>query len=290
MTMTVDNPSTSGAADMSALVATLDRQRRLARRRTRAIIIAARVLLLVIVLVAWQLLSGDPADGGTVMIDEFYISQPTTIFEQLRSWIESGDLQSNIWITLIETAFGFAVGAVLGVFVGFATGVNTWVSAVLTPYITALYSVPRLAIAPLFILWFGLDISSKVAFVAMIVFFLVFFNTYSGVRDVDDDLIDVLRIMKPGRLHIYRRVILPSAGVWIMTGLRISAPYALVGAVTSEMISSNRGMGFLLIRASGQLNTGGVFAAIFVMMILALLITALVALLERRVLRWRRPA
>jgi NitT/TauT family transport system permease protein len=263
----------------------VEAQRRRTRRRV-VLINVARLLCLAGSLALWELFSGPPGDRWT-LIDEFYLSEPSAVAAALRDFVDGGVLWSNVLITFQETAVGFLVGALAGVAVGFAVGVNKFLASVLTPFVTALYSVPRLAIAPLFILWFGLGIESKIFFVATIVFFLVFYNTYSGVRDVDRELIDVLRIIKPGRLHIYRRVTLPSAMTWILTGLRVSAPYALVGAVTSEMISSNRGMGYLLIRASGQLDTAGVFAAIVVMMVMALMITAVVLVLERYFLRWK---
>lgn len=287
--LSVDKQHTVAAEVTSVdVIARLGRQQTRAARKRRTTVTALRVVVLLAVLALWELGSGDPRQPGFVLIDEFYVSQPSDILSALLVWVESDLLWTNVGITMLETVVGFAIGAVGGVAAGFITGINRWVAAVLTPFVTALYSVPRLAIAPLFILWLGLGVESKFAFVATIVFFLVFYNTYSGVQDVDQELIDTLRIMKPGRAHIYRIVIFPSAGTWILAGLRISAPYALVGAVTAEMISSNRGMGFLLIRASGQLNTAGVFAAIVVMMVLSLIVTGFVILLEARLLRWRQ--
>src|SRR5262249_3477356 len=145
------------------------------------------------------------------------------------------------------------------------------VSEVINPFITGFYSVPKLALAPLFILWFGIGFDMKVVLIATIVFFLVFLNTYTGVRDVSRELVAILRLMGAGERHLLSKVVLPSAITWLFAGLRISAPYALVGAVVGELVASNRGLGYLLAHAAGQFNTAGVFAALVAIIILAAL-------------------
>jgi NitT/TauT family transport system permease protein len=237
-------------------------------------------------LLAWERFAGDPTKGR-VLIDQFYVSRPSAIWDAFTGWIDEGVLITGIWVTLQETVFGFLIGAVLGLITGFILGTSRFISAVFRPIVTALNSIPRLALVPLFILWFGLGMSSKMAFVAMIVFFLVFFNTYAGVSDVDDHLLDVLRLMKAKRWQLHTKVTLMSAMTWIIAGLRVSVPYALVAAVTAEMIASNRGMGYLVVRSSGQFFTAGVFAGILVLMVVAMGLTGLVTLLERRLLRWK---
>jgi len=256
------------------------------RTRQRNIRIG-RVLLIIFLLVMWQVLSGPPNGKPWELIDEFYVSEPTAMFETLRSWISDDVLFPNLFTTLQVTILGFLIGAGLGMLVGFALGASPYLSAIFSPIVAALYAVPRLALIPLFLLWFGLGIGSKLALVVTVVFFLVFYNTHEGVRDVDRELVNVLRVMKAKRWQIHMKVTFPSAMTWIIAGLRVSVPYALVGAVTGEMTASNAGMGYLIIRASGQFDTAGVFAGIFVIMIFALLLGALVTVAEKRFLRWK---
>ncbi|MDQ6525231.1 ABC transporter permease [Nocardioides sp. LHD-245] len=260
------------------------------RRRKRIsflMVNGARLAVGVALIGSWQVFAGKPGSRALVLIDEYYVSRPTDIWDSLVNFVETGVLWPNVWVTVQEMILGFAVGLLLGLLAGFVVGSNRFVSDVAMPYVSALYSVPRLALVPLFLLWFGLGLTSKVAFVGMLVFFLVFYNTYAGVRDVDKDLVNTLRLMGAGRWTIVRRVTIPSAMTWILAGLRVSAPYALVGAVTSEMISSNEGLGYMLTRASGQFDTSGVFAAIAVMMALAIVVNGLVAAAERYFLAWK---
>ncbi|MDX3663742.1 ABC transporter permease [Streptomyces sp. ID05-26A] len=201
--------------------------------------------------------------------------------------IEQGVLLSSISVTLQETLVGFVIGAALGLVVGFVLGTSRTLSDILSPILAALYAIPRLALIPLFMLWFGLGFGSKLALVITVVFFLVFYNTHSGVRDVDQELVGVLKVMKASRWQVHTKVTIPSAMTWIIAGLHVSVPYALVAAVTGEMVASNRGMGYLIIRASGQFNTAGVFGGIAVLMALALVLTAVVHWLERKLLSWK---
>ena len=259
---------------------------RAARIRRRALVHGLQVLVAVLVVGAWQWAAGPRNSPGT-LIDEFYVSKPSAIWAALVDQVQGGVLVTNVWVTAQETIYGFLVGAVLGLAVGFVLGTNDLVSAVMRPYVVALNSVPRLALVPLFVLGFGLGMTSKIAFVAMIVFFLVFYNAYAGVQDVDQQLVDVLRVMGAKRRQIHRRVTLPSAMTWIIAGLSISVPYALVAAVTAEIVSSNSGVGFLLNQSAGQFNTAGVFASIVVLVVMGLLLTGVVNLLERRLLAWK---
>ncbi|MFF5989436.1 ABC transporter permease [Prauserella flavalba] len=254
------------------------------RRRVR--IVFLRIALVAAIIAAWQVFSGPPGAPLT-LIDEFYLSRPTAMWDAARQWAEQGILLSNVLTTMQVTLLGFLIGAVLGMAAGFVLGSSPTLSAVFSPVVAALYAIPRLALIPLFLLWFGLGIGSKLALVITVVFFLVFYNTHSGVRDVDRELVNVLRVMQASRWHIHTKVTIPSAMNWIIAGLRVSVPYALVAAVTGEMTASNEGMGYLIIRASGQFNTAAVFAGIVVLMVLALLLGAVVNLLEKRLLAWK---
>jgi len=243
-------------------------------------VLAWRAAIVVICLAAWEFASGR-------LIKPFWISSPSEIWRQLSVWVATGQLWLHVEVTLSETLMGFAFGAISGVAVGLALGLNRRLAAVLDPFIVAFYSLPKIALAPLFILWFGVGLTSKVVLATFVVFFLVFYNTYAGTLAVEAELIDVLRLMGARRGQIIRKVILPSALIWIFTGMKSSVPYALIGAVVGEMMASNKGLGYLIEAAAGQYDTGGVFAALFVLMIIATGLHELLKQSERLMLRWR---
>ena len=236
-----------------------------------------------ICLAAWEFASGR-------LIKPFWISSPSEIWRQLSEWVATGQLWLHVEVTLSETLMGFGFGAISGVAVGLTLGLNRRLAAVLDPFIVAFYSLPKIALAPLFILWFGVGLTSKVVLATFVVFFLVFYNTYAGTLAVEAELIDVLRLMGARRGQIIRKVILPSALIWIFTGMKSSVPYALIGAVVGEMMASNKGLGYLIEAAAGQYDTGGVFAALFVLMIIATGLHELLKQSERLMLRWREEA
>jgi len=246
----------------------------------RLIVWAWRIGILVVGLGFWQFASGR-------LIKPVWISSPSEIWRQLADWIATGELWLHVEVTLTETVMGFGFGAVSGVAVGLALGLNRRLAAVLDPFIIAFYSLPKIALAPLFILWFGVGLTSKVVLATFVVFFLVFYNTYAGTLAVEAELVDVLRLMGARRSQIVRKVILPSALIWIFTGMKSSVPYALIGAVVGEMMASNKGLGYLIEAAAGQYDTGGVFAALFVLMIIATGLHELLKQSERLVMRWK---
>jgi NitT/TauT family transport system permease protein len=241
---------------------------------------AWRVAIIVVGLSVWQYASGR-------LIKTFWISRPSDIWAQLAEWIITGDLWIHLRVTLIETIMGFVFGAIAGILFGLALGLNRRLAAVVDPFIVAFYSLPKIALAPLFILWFGVGLASKVVLATFVVFFLVFYNTYAGTLAVEAELVDVLRLMGASRGQIVRKVILPSALIWIFTGMKSSVPYALIGAVVGEMMASNKGLGYLIQAAAGQYDTSGVFAALFVLMIIATGLHELLKQSERVMLRWR---
>lgn len=260
------------------------------RKRTRSLlrIRVLQVLLGVGFITAWQLFSGDPRTDSFVLIDSFYVSDPKTVGGVLWDWLITGELWFHTVRTLQEMLVGFGIGVVLGLITGFVLGTNDATSRVLNPYIVGVYSIPRLALVPLFVLWFGIGFTSKIAFVTMVVFFLVFFNTYNGVRDVSSDLVDIIRVMGATRFQLYRKVVLPAAMTWIVAGFQISVPYALVAAVTAEIISANRGLGYLLTLSANQFYVPGVFAAIVAMFAVSIVVNLLVILLDKKALVWKK--
>jgi NitT/TauT family transport system permease protein len=251
-----------------------------ASRSEWLVILLWRIGIAVAVLGIWQFASGR-------LIKPFWISSPLAIWDQLATWIETGELWLHVEVTLTETLLGFIFGALSGVIVGLALGLNRRLAAILDPFIVGFYSLPKIALAPLFILWFGVGLASKVVMATFVVFFLVFYNTYAGTLAVEQELVDVLRLMGASRRQIVAKVILPSVVIWIFTGMKTSVPYALIGAVVGEMMASNKGLGYLIQAAAGQYDTGGVFAALFVLSIIAMLLHAALKHSERRLLRWK---
>jgi NitT/TauT family transport system permease protein len=240
----------------------------------------ARLGLLVLLVTVWQAVGGN-------LVDSFWISRPSEIVAKLVGWIQTGMLWYQVSITLEEMIVGFVLGALAGLAVGFMLGRSEFLASLLDPFILAVYSLPKIALAPLFILWFGIDMKPKIILAAVVVFFLVFYNTYAGVRDVDTDLVNTVRIMGANRLQILRFIVLPGSLTWIFTGLKISIPYALIGAVVGEIMASNRGIGYLIVGSAGQFDTAGVFAALLVLMVIATVLNELPNRSEAVLLRWK---
>lgn len=239
-----------------------------------------QVLLGVALLIVWQLASGR-------LVDNFLISNPIAIAGRLWTWTLNGSIFIHIWATVYATVLGFAIGAVAGVAGGVWLGLSPFLSRLLNPYIWAFNAVPKVALAPLFILWFGLGIESKVALAAILVVFLVFVNTYAGVREVDQDLIDGARLMRASKRQILMKVILPSSLAWIFVGLKTAVPFALIGTIIGEMIAANRGLGYLVQRAGSDFDTAGVFAALVAIAGLAVVFNEIVGTVQSKLDGWK---
>lgn len=239
-----------------------------------------RLALLVLLLGFWQL-------AADRWIDITFISKPSDIAERLGEWAADGTLWLHTWITVQEIVYGFALGAVTGALAGFVLASLSLVYRVLDPFVMALYSIPKVALAPLFIVWFGIEMHMKVLLAAATVFFLVFLNTAAGVRDVDRGLVDAVRLMGGNRWHIARKVVLPASMTGVLTGLKVAIPYALIGAVIGELVASNRGLGYLINDAAAQFDTAGVFATLVVLSVIAAVLNVVVGLLGKRVNRWK---
>jgi NitT/TauT family transport system permease protein len=254
-------------------------------RRRRIVINVLRVLFFVVIIGGWEL------GARTGVIDPFFWGKPSGIWAQLVTWVTQGTAQGPLWqqiaITLEETLIGFAIGVVLGIVFGILLGRNRFLSDILGPYIKALNAIPRVVLGPLFIIGLGLGIQSKVALSVVMVFFIVFFNAFEGVREVDRNLLANARILGASQQQLTMQVILPSALTWIIASLHTSFSFALVGAVVSEFLGSVQGIGLLIQTAMGTFNANGVFAAMVILAIVALLMEAVVTWLERRLLHWR---
>ncbi|TKT74518.1 ABC transporter permease [Aquamicrobium sp. LC103] len=245
--------------------------------------LALQVLLIGGFLLLWEYASDR-------WVPKLMVSKPSEIGAMMQRWLMDGTYMTNLWVTIQATFFGFTFGAGAGMIVGFLTGSWRRLGDILQPIVTAFYTLPRLALAPLFLLWFGLGIEFRIVFAATIVFFLVYYNTYFGVREVSRELISAVRIMGASRLQVMTRVIIPSALVWVAAGLKISVPYALVGVVVAEMLASDQGMGFLLSRSASQFSASGSFAAIAGLLVVALIVDWIITKITDRALRWKTVA
>jgi len=239
-----------------------------------------RILFAAIILAIWQAASGR-------LMSPFWVSSPLEIGSTLLAWATSGILWTHLFVTFQETAAGFVIGASLAIALALLVGRSETARRVLDPFLTAIYGVPKVALAPLFIMWFGIGLMPKIVLAAVSVFFLVFFNTLSGIREVDRRLIEAITLMGGTYADIQRKVVLPAALPWIFTGLKLGLPYGFVGAVAAEMMASNQGIGFLTQDSAGQFNTAGVFAALFALMMVTASLNAGLGALERWLFRWR---
>lgn len=250
--------------------------RREARHRRRVRL--SRLGVAVLWLGSWQF----TADR---FVDSFFSSSPVLIVAQLQRWIISNTLWGHMAATLQTMAIGLTVGAITGIIVGFLLGRSPRAAFVVEPIILVFYSLPRLALAPLFVLWFGIGILSKIVLVGVITFFLVFYSVFSGARNVEIGLVNQVRVMGASKWQVYRTVVIPASTAWIITGLRIAVPYSLVGAVVGELISSNRGLGYLVVSSTGNLNTTGAIAAVLVISVIAVVLTSALNNAQRRLAR-----
>jgi NitT/TauT family transport system permease protein len=252
------------------------------RRAERWKLIGLRFAGIIAIIAIWQIVSG-------TLVDPFWVSRPSDILARLQRWTSPPNytLFTNLGVTFLEMVVGFVGGSIAGIALGLLLGLNRFISKLLDPFLIGFYSVPRIALAPLFILWFGIGLAPKMILAGVVVFFLVFMNTFAGVRDVDRELIDVVRVMGARRDQILRLVVLPSALAWVFAGLKMSVPYALIGAVVAELVAAKAGIGFLLSLASGQFDTTGVFTALIVLTLVGVLINELVNRAEGFLLRWR---
>jgi sulfonate transport system permease protein len=221
------------------------------------------------------------------LLDPFFFSRPSDIARRIASWAVDGSLWRHLLVTLEESLLGLVIGAAFGIALGFVLARSPFTAAVLDPFIKMLNAVPRVVLAPLFLLWFGLGIWSKVALAVTLVFFVMFFNTYQGVRDADRVIIDNVRMLGATERQLVRHVLIPSALTWIFSSLQTSLGFAMVGAVVGEYLGSARGLGYVISQAEGTFDTTGVFAGMTVLSAVVVLLSAGVTRLEKWLLRWK---
>jgi len=226
---------------------------------------------------------------NTGKLDKFFFSRPTDVLARVFQWTVKGTIYPHLIVTLEEALLSFVLGAALGILFGFALARIHWLALLLDPYIHMLNALPRVVLAPIFLLWFGLGIWSKVALGVTVVFFIVFFNTYRGVREVDPVLLNNARMLGASERHLMRHVLVPSALTWIFSSLHTSIGFAMIGVVVGEYLGSSRGVGYLISQAEGVFDTTGVFAGMVVLSAVVLVVGRSVNRLERRLLRWKQP-
>ncbi len=248
---------------------------------SRALVFALQLGFFVLVVGLWELLA------RLGILDPFFFSQPSAITVQLWDWMVSGYIWIHLYTTLAEAMAAFVIGIISGVLAGLALARVDLLAAVFDPYIRILNALPRVILAPIFMLWFGLGMASKIALGVTLVFFVVFFNTFQGIREVDPVLVNNARMLQASDGQLLRHVYLPSAMAWIFSSLHTSIGFALVGAVVGEYIGSARGIGYVVAHAQGVFNTTGVFAGLLLTSVVVLAIDLAIERLERYLLRWR---
>jgi NitT/TauT family transport system permease protein len=226
----------------------------------------------------------------TGRIDPFFFTKPSDIAARVWRWFATGEVYPHLYVTSVEMLLAFFFGTLFGVLMGLWLALSPAVAVVLDPYVKAINAIPRVVLAPIFTLWFGLGILSKVALGVTLVFFVAFFNTYQGVKEVSPVVLANARLLGARQGHLLRHIYLPAAASWIFSSLRTSIGFAVIGAVVGEYLGSAAGLGYLIAQAEGVFDTTGVFAGMVVLMAFVLVLDALVGALERRLLVWRPQA
>lgn len=256
----------------------------------RVTLIALQVLVALVVLLIWHLLTTIPVSGDKPLFPPFFFSTPYDVVMRIVKWFSEGTIWRHLWITLVEAMLAFVIGSLGGILVGFWFARQQRVAAVFDPYVKAANALPRIVLAPIFTLWFGLGIWSKVALGVTLVFFIVFFNVYQGVKEVSPTVLANARMLGMNERQLMRHVYWPSALSWMFSSLHISVGFAVVGAVVGEYLGSAAGLGYIILQAEMTFDIAGVFAGMFVLAAFVLVIDFMVTLVERRLLVWRPVA
>lgn len=250
------------------------------KRLKRASLVAIQIGILALLLLLWQ------ASVSTQNL--MFFSKPTLVAARLYELFAGGEIYRHIAVTSLEVAIGYSLGAGLGLVLGFIFGRSKVLSTIFQPFIIGLYSIPKIALAPLFIVWFGIGMESKIAVVLLASFFLVFFNTYSGLLNVNEELVQLARLMKASWAQTIWRVVLPSSATQIFVGLKTAVPYAVIGAVIGEYIGADEGLGFFILYSSQTFDAPSLFSGIVVLVVLVFVINVGLNAIERRVIGWRK--
>ena len=258
------------------------------RRKRKLLVNLSRLGVLAFVLVGWQLFT------QWNIVDPFFFGQPTGIVLRMRDWLVEGTaygtLWSQIWVTMKEALLGFVFGVSAGIVLGVLLGQVRFIADVLGPFIKIINAVPRIVLGSIFVVWLGFGTTSKVLLAAVLVFFVVFFNAFQGVREVDPVLVSNVRILGASRWQVVRHVVLPSALTWIIASLHVAFGFAIIGAIVGEFLGAQEGLGLVIATAQNNFDPNGVFAAMLIIAVVALTAESLISMLEHRLLAWRPPS
>jgi NitT/TauT family transport system permease protein len=243
-------------------------------------VIVCQLLLCFGALAFWQFASG-------TLIDPFWVSRPTDIARYITDWVFQGDFWHHFKFTMAATFIGFTAGGITGFFMGLILGRAEFWARVLDPFLVAINGIPRVALAPLFVVWFGIGLLPKIVLVFTLVFFVIFYNTYSGVRSVESHYLDLARVMGANDRVMFHKVILPAAMPYIFLGIKLSIPYALIGAIIGEFVASSAGLGWKIQVETSLYNTTGTMAGLVVLMAIVMVMNWGLDHMERHLLAWR---
>lgn len=261
---------------------------RRARRRRTGLIWLGRIVLPVVVLGGWQLFT------TMGIVDKFFYGQPSGVWHSLVSLFRDGtafgSIWLNLWVTIKEALYGFLLGTGGGIVFGLLLGQNRFLAEVFGPYIKILNSIPRIILGSIFVVAFGLGTFPKVLLAAVLVFFIVFFNAFQGVREVDQNLVANVKVLGASPLQVARHVTIPSALTWIIASLHTAFGFAIIGALVAEVLGAQQGIGLIIIQAQGHFDMDTVFACMTIMAVVTLVAEYLLTLLEKRALSWRPPS
>lgn len=254
--------------------------------KTRTGIGLVQLGFIALILVSWEL------SARLGIINPNLLSQPTAVVARTVEMIAGGDVYNttiydHIWSTLQELLSGYVIGSGLGLIAGLVFARSPLVTRVFQPYILAAYSIPKIALAPLFVMFLGIGIVSKIAIVTVGVFFMLFFNTFAGVVGVNEEYIQAARIMGASQLRIFRQIILPAALPAIITGFKMGVPFAMIGAIVGEFIAAFKGLGYVIIHATSLFDPATLFAGIFFLVLVVWVLGQIISFVEGRVLRWQ---
>jgi len=255
----------------------------------RAKLFLLQVIVAVAAIGLWHVLSTDEY-LGVAMLPPFFFSTPGDVAARVAKLFAGGTIWRHLWVTLAESMLAFAIGATAGVLIGFWFARKPTIAAVFDPYVKMINALPRVVLAPIFTLWFGLGIWSKVALGVTLVFFIVFFNVYQGVKEVSPTVLANARMLGMNDRALMRHVYWPSALSWMFSSLHTSVGFAVVGAVVGEYLGSAAGLGYLIQQAEGIFDVAGVFAGMLILAAFVLVIDAGVSVIEKRLLVWRPVA
>lgn len=286
MSTATASPSMSALSDDTP--GRLQYEARRARRRRTALVWTGRALVPVLVLGGWQLFT------ALGIVDKFFFGQPSGVWTSLVTLFTQGtafgSIWQNLWVTIKEAIYGFLLGTGAGILVGLLLGQVRFLADVAGPYIKVVNSIPRIILGSIFIVAFGLGTFPKVLLAAVLVFFIVFFNAFQGVREVDQNLIANVKVLGASPLQVARHVTIPSALTWIIASLHTAFGFAIIGALVAEVLGAQHGMGLIISQAQGTFDMDTVFACMAIMSVVTLVAEYLITLLERRVLAWRPPS